>query len=151
MKIQFLTLFLIVSLTGPAWARLGETEDQLIARYGDPTNKGSGGPVGEKTSWIHFKKSGFDIEVILFNGVSSQEHITNSQGDGMTTQEIKTLLDANAQGHAWKELSGGQNWQRDDGALASINGSGLLFQSKELIDAEAAAYKAAHARSLEGF
>jgi hypothetical protein len=173
MKIEFLTLFLIISLTGPAWARLGESEDQLVLRYGDATNKehlaASDSELVE-VDRLHFKKTGFDVVVTLFNSVSSEEVITNSESDSLSDQEIKTLLDANADGHAWKEMPASQGtvpwpeddgtrsdvgghklWQRDDGAVAIAGGDEFKIKSKELIDAEVAAYKVAHTHSLDGF
>ena len=173
MKIHLLALFFVISLTAPAWARLGETEAQLIARYGDVIGKdhiaAGVGQVAVAVDRLHFKKSGFDISVALFNGVSAKEEIANKQGDMLTDQEIKTLLDANAQGHTWKGVTGpngfplwpqdngmvvnanGKMWQRDDAAVAIADGGGFTIKSKELIDAEIAAYKAAHVHSLEGF
>ena len=153
MKIRLLMLFFIVSLTGSAWARLGETEEQLIARYGDVLgHEHVGADAGHvAVDKLQFKKTGFNIEVTIFHGVSAQEDISNAQGDGMTAQEVKTLLDANTDGHAWTAVAGGQYWKRDDGALATFNGGFLRLQAKDLMDAEAEAYKTAHARSLEGF
>ena len=174
MKIHLLALCLVIGLTGQAWARLGETSDQLVARYGGLSNLMRGvffscDAVHVDLHWILFHKSGFEIVVALFNGVSSMEEINTSQRDSMTDQEIKTLLDANAQDHhTWKEVTGGgvtqwpqdngttsliggKVWLRDDGAMACANGTGFTIKSKELIDAEVAAHKAAHVHSLEGF
>ena len=159
MKIQLLTLFLLVSLTIPAWARLGETEDQLIARYGKEIHKQKNEANGQQVGWtdLLFGKSGFQIEVMLFNGVSSKETFWKTAGDETTDDEIKTLLNDNAQDHAWNkeapEDSQGisRKWQRDDGAVAGFESGRFYVKAKELIDAEAAAYKAAHAASLEGF
>jgi hypothetical protein len=154
MKIHLLTLLLVISLTAPAWARLGETEQELIARYGKELGKEIVAGGGEQISKeiIQFKKSGFDIRIELFNGVSAFERISNALGDALSDQEIKTLLDANAQGHIWSS-TGEHKWQRDDGvATAEIEGAHISkVTSKNMVEAEQAAHKAAHTHSLEGF
>jgi hypothetical protein len=152
MKIQLLTLFLIVSLTGSAWARLGENKEQLIARYGVLLGERQiVSSEGVSLNELAFKKSGFNVWVELLNGVSVNEHISNAHSDPMTGLDIKTLLDADAQGHIWK-LTTPNKWQRDDGAIAVLDESYTFnVTSKVLIAADQAAHKAAHAHSLEGF
>ena len=161
MKAQILTLLFIVSLTGLAWASLGETEEQLIARYGKEIgikskDQAKGGAVA--LDRLSFNESGFQIDVLLFNGISSEESVYHRPNTPMTDAEIKTLLNANAQGQAWKEVAPQQelllwlkslkSWQREDGVIASLEGPKerprLLFhiKSKELIAAEKAAYDA---------
>jgi hypothetical protein len=148
MKIQILTLFLIICLTGPAWARLGETEEQLIARYGQETGKESGSIWNKAVpDCIQFQKSGFFIVVWLLNGISSEEYIAKNdyiregKHDPLTPDETKTLIDANAQGHVWHKVKSGTKWLRDDGAIAVGSETGFDVKSKELMDANTAASK----------
>jgi len=161
MKAQILTLFLIVSLTGSAWANLGDSEEQLIAHYGKEIgiksrDQAKGGAVA--LDRLSFNESGFQIDVLLFNGISSEESVYHRPYVPLTDEEIKSLLDADAQGHAWKEVAPQQelllwlkslkSWQREDGVIASLEGPKekprLLFHVKslELIAAEKAANEA---------
>ena len=157
MKARILALFLIVSLTGSAWANLGDSEKQLVAHYGNEiiktTDQAKGGAVA--LDRLSFNASGFQIDVLLFNGVSSEESVYHRPYVPLTDEEIKTLLDANAQGQTWKEVAPQQelllwlkslkSWQREDGVIASLEGPKdkprLLFhvKSKGLIAAEKAA------------
>jgi hypothetical protein len=157
MKAQLLALFLIVNLTGSAWANLGDSEEQLVARYGKEIIKtkdqAKGGAVA--LDRLSFNESGFQMDVLLFNGISSEESVYHRPYAPMTDGEIKTLLIANAQGQTWKEVAPQQelllwlkslkSWQREDGVIASLEGPKekprLLFhlKSKELIAAEKAA------------
>jgi len=93
MKIHFLSILLLVGLSGTVWARLGETEDQLLARYGGVTSKKFIAANGKSELVpyydITFSKSGFSIEVILVQGVSAEELIFKTSEDKMTDDEIR--------------------------------------------------------------
>lgn len=158
MKSLLFAVVLVLSGGDLALANLGDTEVQLIARYGpeigDKTrDQAIGGAVAlDRTS---FSKSGVTYQVLIFKGVSSEESIFKRPYSPMTDGEVKNLLDANAHGHPWKEvppqpefttwLHALKSWQRDDGAIASLEGPKerprLLFhiKSKELMDAQKAA------------
>jgi hypothetical protein len=137
---------------------LGETEDQLITRYGpeigsktrdQPTG---GAVVLDRTS---FQQSGVTYQVLIFKGVSAEETVFKRPYFPMTDREVKSLLEANAEGQTWKEippqsefttwLHALKSWQRNDGAIASLEGPKekprLLFhiKSKELMEAQNAA------------
>jgi hypothetical protein len=156
MKALFI-LFFIVNLTTSAWANLGDSEEQLITHYGKEIIKSKDQAKGGAVALdrLSFNESGFQIDVLLFNGVSSEESVYHRPYVPLTDEEIKTLLKADAQGQAWKEVTPQQelllwlhslkSWQRDDGVIASLEGPKekprLLFhvKSKELIAAEKAA------------
>jgi hypothetical protein len=153
MKRLLLTLLLIITLTGPTWARLGETEAQLTARYGAKTGSGRAS-MPAAPDMLNFKKSGFEITVYLLNGVSAEEVITKSSADAIIDDEIETLLKVNGNGHDWVEVPGMKAWKRDDdGARAWIGDDRIVLTiaSRQLIDANEAAVKAAHATSLKDF
>jgi len=102
---------------------------------------------------VQFKMGGYIIFVYFLNNASAEEAVTRADykvgSKSMTQTEFKTLLEAYAQGHTWKEVIKGSKWVRDDGAIA---GGTLNFgiKSKELIKAEANAQKLA-TPSLKGF
>jgi len=63
------TLILLIGLAGTGFARLGDTESQLIKRYGKPTSVRPGGkydPYFEKL--IDFEKEGISISCGLHAG-----------------------------------------------------------------------------------
>jgi hypothetical protein len=148
-----------------ARADLGDSEPQLIthdgAETGTKTSVGTeGGAVAIER--ISFQKSGFQYDIVLFKGISSEESVYHRPASPLTAEEVKALLQTNVQGQVWKEippqpefttwLHALQSWQRTDGAIASLEGPKnnprLLFhiKAKELVKAEKAAQTSATAR-----
>src|SRR5258706_11448924 len=131
MKVQLLTLFLVANLTGSAWARLGETTDQAVARYGQPLSqveqKAEGGNL--PLVFLSFQKNGFEIDVTLSNGISVAESFRKLNGETLTSPEIQTLLANNSQGFGWeapKVIEEQKKWARDDGSVAALTGGRIL-------------------------
>ena len=157
MKASILTLFLMASLTGSAWARLGETESQLVARYGEELVKTKvkiqGSPI--TIDAIQFVKTGFSIQVSLLNGISAEEEIHRLQGETLTDDEIKALLIANTKGAPWTEDTAKtdvpRKWHRDDGATAELYQETFDFKLKALADIKLAAHDGATVTSVQGF
>ena len=156
MKIALAGLLLTFTLSTQAWARLGETADQIVDRYGQPLSQLDQKAQGRDIAMtrLTFQKNGFEILVSLVDGVSDQEAFRKMNGDPLTLAEIRTLLNINAQGSSWEQpmnSDGEKVWTRDDGTTAEVNGSLITITSKDMLDKEAAAKKATMAPSLEGF
>src|ERR1700748_3086262 len=134
-----LALLLVFATISMAKARLGESAEQLVARFGDATSTQaiSQDPhnVFSGMTDMQFQKQGFYIEVILADptstgtapiSVSESYHPRSS----MTETQIQALLTANSEGHKWKEearYNGDRFWIRDDGAKAwQEGGSGNM-------------------------
>jgi hypothetical protein len=84
---------LIVSITGSAFARLGDTEKQLTARYGKPVSVRPGGkynPYFDKL--MDFKKEGIDISCGLHAGRCVTIEYTRDTGFKPMEFEGFTLL-----------------------------------------------------------
>ncbi|MEJ0001273.1 MAG: hypothetical protein WDO13_20205 [Verrucomicrobiota bacterium] len=81
MRIALLTLILTVSLAASAQARLGETPDELVARYGQPLNEADQKNEGVKVALanVTFQKGGFQIDVAITDGVSVAETFKKNQ------------------------------------------------------------------------
>ena len=134
-----------------AQARLGETPDQIAARFGNggPLFIIPGGP-HDGLKQQEFGKQGFDIQV-LFTDFSVGE--TYTAGSKLTEDQIQALLAANSEGHQWKESATGNEsrvWTRDDGAQARLTKLQFEFKSKFLADKEEA-WRKAQLPSVEGF
>ena len=157
MKTEFLTLLFIAGVTATAQARLGETPDQLVARYGQPLTEVDQKAEGTKVALANvvFQKGGFEIDVSLSDGLSVQESFKKINGQPMTVAEVKTLLAANSQGYGWEapdEKPQGRVWKRDDGATATAASDGsLTIKTREIIVKETAAKKEEQSPSLQGF
>src|ERR1700677_3484798 len=121
-------------------------------RFG-PKNQTSS--IGVVATQEYFLKNGFRITVSLINNRSVGELYENVVGNPLSEPDIQALLSINSAHHPWgMEVSWGgrRSWKRDDGALSTLLSSDSLeIKSKELIDAEADAYKKAHTSSVSGF
>ena len=158
MKIALTGLCFLLMLNAPAWARLGETGDQIVARYGQPLSQIDQKALGKKVALtvLIFQKNGYEIQVSLSDGVSDEESYRKLNGDVISLAEARTLLTINAQGFGWEEPTDGNGvkiWTRDDAATAILSDGGhsLTIASKDLIDKENAAKKAETTPSLDGF
>ena len=157
MRTEFLTLLFVATITATAHARLGETPDQLVTRYGQPLSevdqKAENGKVAMAS--VVFQKGGFEINVAVTEGVSVQETFKKLNGQPMTLGEVRTLLNSNGQGFGWEapqNLTDEKVWKRDDGATATVGPDGsLTIKTKELIVKETVAKKLENSPSLEGF
>jgi hypothetical protein len=157
MRIALITLVFIISVTATARARLGETADQLVLRYGQPLAEKDQKAEGDKIPLadVVFQKGGYQINVTLTDGLSVAETFSKLNGDPLTIAEVRTLLSANSQGHLWaapRVVQGEKWWIRDDGTTAKVAEDGsLTIKSKELTNKEAAAKKLQARPSLDGF
>ena len=157
MRIVLLASALIVTVSATAQARLGETPDQLVARYGQPLNEVDQKPDGAKIplARVSFQKGGFEITVTITNGLSVQEIFKKLNGEPITVPEARILLNANAQGLEWnapRQTSDALIWTRDDNAVAQLSSDGsMIIRSRELAVQEAVAKHLEQRPTLEGF
>jgi hypothetical protein len=157
MRTALLTFCFVVTVAGTAQARLGETPDQLVQRYGQPLSEKDQKGEGDKIALadVVFEKGGFQVSVTVVDGLSVAESFKKLNGQPITTLEVRTLLSANSQGHEWaapEESKGGKSWNRDDSATALLGQDGtLLIKSPELVNKEVAAKRAEKTPSLDGF
>ncbi|MCE0522490.1 MAG: hypothetical protein LV480_06225 [Methylacidiphilales bacterium] len=157
MRILLLTFVFIVSVTATARARLGETADQLAARYGQPLSeidqKAEGGKL--PLALVTFQKNGFQINATLSDGVSVSESFKKVNGEALTLGEVRTLLTDNSEGSGWEAplvIDQQKKWTRDDGAEALLTGNRILtITTKDFLVAKATAKKLEQAPSLDGF
>jgi len=158
MKIILLTFLLTAGITATARARVGETADGLVARYGQPLSEVDQKGEGDKipSSNVVFQKGGFEIDVMISDGISVEEAYKKLNGDVLTIAEVRTLLSDNSQGRGWEApqmVEGEKWWTRDDGATAKLaqDGTTLTVRSRELIAKETTAKKLERQPSLDGF
>jgi hypothetical protein len=157
MRNALLTFALFVTLTAAAQARIGETPDQLVARYGQPLKEEDQKAEGDKIPMakVTFQKGGFQIDVTITNGLSQQEVFKKINGQPLSVEEARTLLDANSQGYNWsmpQKSADGTVWIRDDNATAKLGGDGAMtIRSHQLVVQETAAKQVEKQPSLDGF
>ena len=157
MRNALLTFAIFVTLTAVAQARIGETPDQLVARYGQPLKEEDQKAEGDKIPMakVTFQKGGFQIDVTITSGLSQQEIFKKINSQPITVDEARTLLDANSQGYNWsapQKTDDGTVWVRDDNATAKLGGDGAMtIRSHALVVQETAAKQVEKQPSLDGF
>ena len=106
-----------IVLSSSAWALVGETEEQIAARYGGP-----GKAIGDQVLYV---KDDWNISVFYSaKGIVTMEiytHRPDSAGTrpDLTQPEIDTLLHDEGRGQNWGtgEADGLTTWRREDGLL----------------------------------
>lgn len=132
---MWLTTICILCFSAHAVARLGETESELIARFGTPTGRSSHsifaqgkridmGPV------IVFRQDEWSISCDLVDGKCMR--ISYSKPGDWSEDQIRLVLNTNTQGASWTETSKPsiarlqRTWKRIDGSTATWQlGSGM--------------------------
>ena len=155
MKLPFIAIafFLLVS---PAFARIGETEQQIEARYGKSIGTLSSGNQPLKKA---YQSSGMNIIVMYIDGVSQSEVFTKKDESEFSKNEIAILLDANAAGSKWIEdpkarLVGMHGWNLEAGGRTagySESARGLLIQTEVADKVSAQREGEAEKEKLKGF
>ena len=138
-----------------SFARLGETESELTARFGQPTNRGkentfAQGKLVEFGTRLTFHQGEWTITSVVIEGHCARE-IYYKPGD-WTEEQFTLVLTSNAQGTKWNDVSKplvkkvSREWRRDDAATASWSGASSMFvthpayaRAKELAEVKAKA------------
>ena len=91
----------LILCTRQLHASLGETEEQLVKRYG----KALGSFMSEtgKFSTEEFEFQDYHVSVTLLGGVSNKETFTRKDKKDLDTVETELLLDANSLGGKWEK------------------------------------------------
>jgi hypothetical protein len=155
MKTKLFLLILGLSVSASAFARIGETTEQVDKRYGAPlleTTKNNG-----ESRRYSFR--GFTILVTFERGISQCEVYQKKDTSRMTEAEIKGLLGANAGGSPWRddaeEGSDLYLYRSKDGrsriAIYNLLGHDLMVTSKAFLDHHANIKNSADRQKMEGF
>jgi hypothetical protein len=84
----------------PCQARLGETLDQCIARYGQPVYNGPD-PQGVGEGTTRFEKNGYLICVFFLKGIVAFEMFYKHGDDYYSNDEKDAILQADSAGGKW--------------------------------------------------
>ena len=117
----FLAFFTV--LIGSVHARIGETPQQCVMRYGEPIK----GQVGDEI--MAFQKAGFYLMVEFFAGKCESISYRKvdpgplDEGADITAVEFETLRESNGNGAAWSQTNeggAGKNVWRTERRLHAI-------------------------------
>lgn len=148
---KFLSVILLLSLVAhcPAIARLGETEQQLIERFGPSKLRSqhqiiAQGKIIELGPSFHFSEGDWRIACDLIDGKCVR--IKYSKPGDWTEDQVQFVLNNNSQGAKWSETTKPatarmlRDWKRSDGSHArwsSLQGFTLTWDAYEKAKARA--------------
>lgn len=127
MKTMIGMLFVSVALMTMASARIGETEEEISARYGKSVGDIPTETFGKMRGFIW---SGYVIGVAFVNARSDMEMFSKSDQSDMMASEIDKLLKANG-AEGWKAEPTGKptwrRWRQGESGLVALYDAGRHF------------------------
>lgn len=110
MKTHIIALFCLAGLGCSSYARVGETDQEIKARFGEGRPSDFQRQAGAQT--LKFTKDNFQIEVVLHNGHSIMEIYRRLDVSGeMPKMDVKNILDGyKAQKRTWRYDSEDNRW-----------------------------------------
>ena len=141
-RIAIILMILLLVSPRTACARLGETAQGCVDRYGQPIAVNRANPAGP---YMDFRFNGLIIRCFYVTSEPDSvcEQIlyrTDIAAGAVTWDVFQRVLELNSQGSTWGEPTSRESslgtvteWQRQDGADADyVRGSGLKIRSREL-------------------
>lgn len=127
MKTAHYLFIVILVLPAVCFGRLGDSESELVSRFGAPDSKGNEitltqGKIVVFGSKLSFRQEDWTIECAVIEDRCARE-IYSKKGD-WTEDQFATVLSSNAQGESWTEVSKEmtkyliREWRRGDGGTA---------------------------------
>ena len=159
MSIATIAVVFVVSCSNCS-ARLGETLDQCIARYGPPissSSKPADLPNGLGESIATFDKNGVVVVAIFFKGTVGGESILKADKSAFSDTEKSVLMDADCANQTWNKMEGismDERYVRADGSAYAICQNldhALCFYSKDYFNALQAKQAADQKDNLKSF
>lgn len=159
---SFALVVLALSFVGNMQARVGETEKELIARFGNPVSRSTHAIMAQGKMWVlgpqlNFTQDDWRISCDIVDGRVARE--SYGKAGEWTEEQFRTVLTANAQGERWTEITVAaekpviRRWRRVDGAtVVWMNGSGVTVvvpaydRAKGIAEAKAKADAAKRAK-----
>jgi len=151
------TLFVVFGCVLPSYARINETRQECIARYGQPV------AADNETHLLVFMKGSFLIGINFFEDKADKilfRKVTQDileKGEEISDDEIQILLKANGAGKEWrkiKTISIDRQWITNDGSIYAkyyTMSNNLILITTASSKREAEAEKSKDEKRLEGF
>jgi hypothetical protein len=112
--ILILAVTLVIGMSGQAFARIGQTEEQVSALFGKSIDPGTPDKEGVTTN-MYKNPSGEYIALVQFlKGHSIAEAYSRVDGGKLSEKEISIFLQGNSGGKEWIKDSRKPAWERSD-------------------------------------
>jgi hypothetical protein len=105
---------LAVGLSDQAFARLGQTEDQVNALFGKPIDPGKPDSDGITTHMYKNPTGEYIAVVQFFKGHSITESYARVDSHKLSEKELSIFLQGNSAGKEWKKDPRKLAWERSD-------------------------------------
>ena len=113
--VLILAAAIIITLSSQAVARLGNTEDQVNALFGKPTDPGKPDSDGITTNMYKNPTGEYIAVVQLLNGRSVAEAYSRVDRHKLSEKELSIFLEGNSAGNKWEKKPGKKAaWIRSD-------------------------------------
>ena len=137
--------------TSTLLARIGETEQECTARYGEPFEK-------LPNNSVLYRKSDLGLVITFFNGkADSIAYRKIVKGQQLSENEVEILLNSNSGGVPWKKHAGApvnREWLTENGELVATYVTHerlLMVVTKDYLARRKAKIEAKEVQNLEGF
>jgi len=112
--VLILAAALVIALSSQAFARLGQTEDQVNALFGKPVDPGKPDSDGLTTN-MYKNPTGEYLAVVQFlKGHSVAEAYSRVDRRKLSKRELSIFLEGNSAGKEWQKDPRKLAWQRSD-------------------------------------
>jgi hypothetical protein len=112
--VLILAAAIVIGLSGQAFARLGQTEDQVNALFGKPVDPGKPGSDGVTTN-MYKNPTGDYLAVVQFlKGHSVAEAYSRVDRHKLSEKEVSIFLQGNSAGKEWEKDPRKLAWERSD-------------------------------------
>jgi hypothetical protein len=119
MKPILILAAVVIALGGEAFARLGQTEDQVNALFGKPVDPGKPDRDGITTN-MYKNPTGEYLAVVQFlKGRSAAEAYSRVDKRKLSEKELSIFLQGNSAGKEWKKDPRKLAWERSDHRAAA--------------------------------
>ena len=112
--ILILTTAIVIGLSGPAFARIGQTEEQVSALFGKPIDAGTPDKEGVTTNMYKNPTGEYHALVQFLKDHSIAEAYSRVDGGKLSEKEMSIFLQGNSGGKEWIKDPYKLAWERSD-------------------------------------
>jgi hypothetical protein len=111
---MILAAALVIGLSSEAFARLGQTEDQVNTLFGKPIDPGTPDKEGVTTNMYKNPTGDYHALVQFLKGHSIAEAYSRVDGGKLSEKEMSAFLQGNSGGKEWIKDPSKLAWERSD-------------------------------------
>jgi hypothetical protein len=113
-SILILAAATVIATGGPAFARIGQTEEQVSALFGKPIDAGTPDKEGVTTNMYKNPSGEYHALVQFLKGHSIAEAYSRVDGHELSEKEMEIFLQGNSGGKEWAKDPRKLAWERSD-------------------------------------